>query len=174
MIASDHPLFVGRPGTIGDRAGNFAVQNAETLLVLGSRLNIRQISYNWPAFARCAFKIQVDVDAAELDKPTVRRRICRCIAICAFFSNEMNRQLDAESADCASSSNHGLRGARNAPQKYSVLDGKQSTAERLNPYHFVDALSEESCPLMTWSCAAMPRPALFALSTWRDSRKDNG
>src|SRR5581483_1761671 len=42
-IASDDELFCGRPGTIGERAGNFTVQNADVLLVLGSRLNIRQI-----------------------------------------------------------------------------------------------------------------------------------
>ena len=41
----------GRPGTIGDRAGNFAVQNADLVLVLGSRLNLRQVSYNWTSFA---------------------------------------------------------------------------------------------------------------------------
>ena len=51
VIASDDPLFCGRPGTIGERAGNFTVQNADVLLVLGSRLNIRQVSYNWGSFA---------------------------------------------------------------------------------------------------------------------------
>jgi len=64
QVASDDELFCGRTGTIGDRAGNFAVQNADVLLVLGSRLNIRQVSYNWSSFARHAFKIQVDVDPA--------------------------------------------------------------------------------------------------------------
>jgi acetolactate synthase-1/2/3 large subunit len=72
VIASDHPLFVGRPGTIGDRAGNFAVQNADLVLVLGCRLNIRQVSYAWEYFAREAFKIIVDIDPAELQKPTVK------------------------------------------------------------------------------------------------------
>lgn len=68
----DHPCYAGRPGTVGDRAGNFAVQNADFLLVLGCRLNIRQISYNWESFAPRAFKAMVDVDAAELKKPTLR------------------------------------------------------------------------------------------------------
>ena len=63
LIASDDELFCGRPGTIGERAGNFTVQNSDVLLVLGSRLNIRQISYNWKSFARFAFMMQVDVDA---------------------------------------------------------------------------------------------------------------
>ena len=51
--------------------GNFAVQNADFLLVLGSRLNVRQVSYNWQAFARAAFVVMVDADAAELAKPTL-------------------------------------------------------------------------------------------------------
>ena len=72
LIASDHPLFAGRPGTIGDRGGNFAVQNADLVIVLGCRLNIRQISYAWEHFAREAYKVIVDVDAAELKKPTVK------------------------------------------------------------------------------------------------------
>ncbi len=72
VVWDEHPLYAGRPGTIGDRAGNFAVQNADVLLVLGSRLNIRQIGYAWQSFAREAFKIWVDIDAAELRKPTVR------------------------------------------------------------------------------------------------------
>ena len=71
VVADDHPLYVGRPGTVGDRAGNFAVQRADLLLVLGCRLNIRQVSYNFAAFAPLAKKIMVDVDAAELAKPTL-------------------------------------------------------------------------------------------------------
>jgi acetolactate synthase-1/2/3 large subunit len=52
MLWNAHTLYAGRPGTIGDRAGNFAVQNSDFLLILGSRLNIRQISYNWKSFER--------------------------------------------------------------------------------------------------------------------------
>jgi acetolactate synthase-1/2/3 large subunit len=70
LIPSDHPLFAGRPGTIGTRPGNFCVQNCDFLLVLGSRLNIRQTSYNLESFAKNAWVSQVDVDAAELSKPT--------------------------------------------------------------------------------------------------------
>jgi acetolactate synthase-1/2/3 large subunit len=72
LLASDDPLFCGRPGTIGTRAGNFVAQNADALLVVGSRLNIRQTSYNFAGFAPRAFKMQVDIDPAELRKPTVK------------------------------------------------------------------------------------------------------
>lgn len=71
VVDDTNPCYVGRPGTVGDRAGNFAVQNADLLLVLGCRLNIRQISYNFAAFARAAKKIMVDIDAAEIAKPTL-------------------------------------------------------------------------------------------------------
>lgn len=72
LIPDDHPECAGRAGSVGDRAGNFAVQNADVLLILGCRLNIRLVSYNWENFARHADKIWVDIDAAELRKPTVR------------------------------------------------------------------------------------------------------
>ena len=72
LLPSDDPLWCGRPGTIGDRAGNFAVQSSDALLVLGSRLNIRQTGYDWRWFAPGAFRMQVDIDPAELRKPTAR------------------------------------------------------------------------------------------------------
>lgn len=68
---NDHPLYCGRPGTVGDRGGNMVTQSADLLLILGSRLNIRQVSYNWKSFAREAYKIWVDIDPVELAKPTV-------------------------------------------------------------------------------------------------------
>lgn len=71
VLWNDHPLYCGRPGTVGDRGGNMVTQSADLLLILGSRLNIRQVSYNWKSFAREAYKIWVDIDPVELAKPTV-------------------------------------------------------------------------------------------------------
>jgi acetolactate synthase-1/2/3 large subunit len=72
IVHSSHPLFMGRPGTIGSRPGNFIMQQADLLIIVGSRLNIRQISYNYEKFAPKAFKIHVDIDNAELNKPFPR------------------------------------------------------------------------------------------------------
>jgi acetolactate synthase I/II/III large subunit len=72
LLETAHPCYIGRQGTIGDRPGNFAIQNADVLLILGSRLTIRQISYNWENFAPNAYKIVVDIDEAELQKPTIK------------------------------------------------------------------------------------------------------
>lgn len=71
LVWDDHELYCGRPGTVGTRGGNFIVQNCDLLLVLGCRMNIRMISYNYRDFARGAYKIVVDIDENELKKPTV-------------------------------------------------------------------------------------------------------
>jgi acetolactate synthase-1/2/3 large subunit len=71
MMADADPLYVGRGGIMGDRPGNFAVQNADVVLSIGNRLSIRQVGYNWKTWAREAFVIMVDVDAEELKKPTL-------------------------------------------------------------------------------------------------------
>lgn len=71
LLPNDHLAYAGRPGTVGDRPGNFTVQNSDFLLILGCRLNIRLVSYNWKSFAPKAFKVMVDVDEAEMKKPTL-------------------------------------------------------------------------------------------------------
>ncbi len=71
LIEEDNEYYAGRQGTIGQRLGNFVVQNADVLLSLGTRLNIRMISFNPEFFAREAKKIVVDIDPAELTKPTL-------------------------------------------------------------------------------------------------------
>lgn len=71
LIPSEHPLFAGRIGTLGNRCGNFVLQSADLLLSIGSRNNVRQVSYNWENFGKQARKIIVDIDSAELQKPTL-------------------------------------------------------------------------------------------------------
>ncbi len=72
QVPDTHPLYCGRPSTVGTRGANIVLQNADLLLVLGCRLNIRQIGYNYRAFAPDAYKIVVDIDENELKKPTVQ------------------------------------------------------------------------------------------------------
>ncbi|NDV64459.1 thiamine pyrophosphate-binding protein [Bacteroides sp. 224] len=67
----DHPLYYGKPGICGDRIGNIMVQNSDLIIILGTRLSIRQISYAYDLFAPHAYKVMVDIDNAELNKPTL-------------------------------------------------------------------------------------------------------
>lgn len=139
LIPSDHPLYCGRPGTIGTRAGNFTVQNADCLLVIGSRLNIRQVSYAWQAFAPHAFLIQVDADRAELAKPTVRPGLAiACDA--GLFLEEMGRQLEAAAWDAGRHAGW-LQWCRERVMRYPpVLPRQRTTEGGINPYYFVEAL----------------------------------
>ena len=67
----DCPWYVGRPGNMGDRPGNLAVQNSDLVFSVGSRLSIRQVGYNYKTWAREAYVIMNDVDPEELKKPSV-------------------------------------------------------------------------------------------------------
>lgn len=71
VIDSDSPLFIGRPGSYGDRASHFAIQEADFLLILGSRLSISTIGYYPDRFGKNAFKVMVDIDNKELAKEDV-------------------------------------------------------------------------------------------------------
>ena len=70
-IYDEHPLYVGKGGNVGDRAGNFAIQNSDLVLSLGSRLSFRQVGYRFTTWARAAYVIVNDIDAEELKKPTL-------------------------------------------------------------------------------------------------------
>jgi acetolactate synthase-1/2/3 large subunit len=71
LIEYSHPQFVGHPGTYGDRAANFSVQNTDLLIVIGCRLGIGLVGYDFAHFAENALKVVVDVDKKELLKPSV-------------------------------------------------------------------------------------------------------
>lgn len=138
LIASDDPLFCGRPGTIGTRTGNFTVQNADLVLVLGSRLNIRQVSYNWQAFASRAFKIQVDIDPAELVKPTVKPDMA-ITADLRHFLLALNQSLENWTTPPA----HGewLNWCRERVARYPAVQPRQREFNgKINPYHFIEQL----------------------------------
>jgi acetolactate synthase-1/2/3 large subunit len=137
LLESDHPLLVGRPGTVGDRAGNFAVQNADLLLVLGCRLNVRQVGYNWVSFARAAFKVMVDVDAAELAKPTVRPDL----AVLADVNGFLDALLSEGPAGPTEEHRRWLSWCRERVARYPVVlaEYRAKTAP-INPYVFVEEL----------------------------------
>ncbi|HEU4721325.1 MAG TPA: thiamine pyrophosphate-binding protein [Gemmatimonadaceae bacterium] len=142
LIASDHPLFAGRPGTIGDRAGNFTVQNADFVLVIGARLNIRQISYAWESFARHAFVAMVDVDWAELEKPTIHP----ALKLHADAGDVLRALLAARAPHVdASARSAWVAWCRERRERYPVVPPSYWTASGngVNPYVFGDALFEQ-------------------------------
>jgi acetolactate synthase-1/2/3 large subunit len=139
VIWNDHPLYCGRPGTIGDRGGNMVTQSADLLLILGSRLNIRQISYNWESFAREAFKAWVDVDPVELRKPTVKADL----PVCADLKDIIPALIDAAPDRPTESQREWLAWARERGPRFPTVLPEYRDHEPCHPYVAVEALFNE-------------------------------
>jgi acetolactate synthase-1/2/3 large subunit len=138
VISNDRECYVGRPGSLGDRAGNFAVQNADLLFVLGSRLNIRQVSYNWKSFARFAYKIWVDVDELELKKPSVKADL----PVVAELQKFIPAFLEAHYPGPTSAHKSWLLWCKERQSKYPVMQKEYWDNDKVNPYCFMDTLFE--------------------------------
>ena len=137
VLWNDHSYYFGRPGTIGDRAGNFIVQNADLLIVLGCRLNIRQISYNWENFAKNAYKVIVDIDENELKKPTIKPDLAVKAHLKTFLT-DFNTIL--AKADLPVNKDW-LSWCKERKDKYPVvLKEYWDLKEQINPYCFVETL----------------------------------
>ena len=140
LIPFDDPLYAGFSAGSGTRAGNFVVQNSDVLLVIGSRLSLRQVTHNWRAFARQAFKIQVDADAAEMSKPTVKPDLAvHCDA--RVFLDELNLQIETSGWD-AGRHVEWLAWCRERVERYPVVLPRHRTLKGrlLNPYSFMEQL----------------------------------
>jgi len=143
LIASDDPVFVGRPGTIGTRSGNFAVQNSDVLLVLGNRLNIRQTGYAFKSFARAAYKIWVDVDPAELHRPTIQPDM-PITSDARLFLEEMENQLNEWDTLAFK---EWLDWCKKRQLRYpAVLPKHREFSGKINPYYFMEALFDNLEP----------------------------
>ncbi len=139
ILEDENPNYVGRFGTLGTRGGNFAVQNADVLITIGTRNNIRQISYNWQSFAREAFKIIVDIDEAELKKPTLRPDL----PVCAD-ANEFITRLSDSLGDIRDLHSSWLKWCIERKNKYpNVLpEYHHLKDDGVHPYVFAQRLSE--------------------------------
>ena len=139
ILPSGHPLFAGRPGTVGQRGANFVFQNADMQLCIGCRMNARQIGYNQASVARAAFKVSVDIDAAELAKWTFKPDLPICADARIFLELLDRAALEARPKRkqpwldwCAE------RTRRYPPVTPAMLEDHGV----VNPYAFCDALSD--------------------------------
>lgn len=71
LIEDEHPLFYGRPGSVGHRHANFIQQNADLVLTVGSRLNLLSTGYNYADFLGNAKHVMVEIDEREMHKKSV-------------------------------------------------------------------------------------------------------
>ena len=140
LIEDNHPLYCGRAGNMGDRPGNWAIQNADVILVIGSRISIRQVGYNWKTWARAAEVIMVDIDQAELKKPTLHVEM----PIWADAKNFMETCLDIlKEVDKVHSWDQWNEDCKMWKEKYPVVSPSQweGKSDSVNVYAFVRYLS---------------------------------
>ncbi len=139
LLPSNHPLNFGRPGTLGQRGANFIFQNADLLLNIGCRMNVRQIGYTFEAVARQAFKISVDIDEIELKKQTFKPDLA-VHADAKFFLRMLSEKIGAEKHPELSP---WISWCRQRRALYPpVLPEQYQAKEKVNPYVFCELLSD--------------------------------
>ncbi|HIC44412.1 MAG TPA: thiamine pyrophosphate-binding protein, partial [Sulfurimonas sp.] len=139
VVNSDHDLFIGRPGAFASRGVNFAVQNADLLVSVGSRLPFMITGYNSKDFARNARIVMVDIDQSELDKSFLKL-YSKIRSDAKDFLVALNQQLANDSFQAPQ---EWLEHCQNLKQKYPVILPKYKDQKgSVNSYHFIDLLSD--------------------------------
>lgn len=140
IISAQNELAVGCFGGVANRAANFAVQNADLLVVFGCRMAFAHIGFNYQKFSPDSKKIVIDIDPAEQDKPTMRRDI-KIVADVASIIDEL-LQLKVEYAHTNSLWN---KYCRYLKDKYPIFQEhhKVSVQNKVNPYYMAKCLSDK-------------------------------
>lgn len=139
LIETDNPLFVGKGGLFGDRPGNWAIQNSDLVLSVGSRLSVRQVGYNKKTWAREAFVIMVDIDKYELAKPSIHVELPIC-ADAKKFLTKLNKKLKEHPIE---RKEEWLNKCIEWKRNYPVVQPKHYAKQELaNVYCFIKELSK--------------------------------
>lgn len=140
LLPSNHPYNFGRAHAFGQRAANFILQNSDLLLSIGARLDIRTIGYTYKAFARGAYRIMVDIDKQEIEKPILSIDLpIQCDA--GDFIDEMWSQT--QNHELGIMNDEWLEYGRKLNKKYPVvLKEFWQEKERVNPYCFIETIGK--------------------------------
>ncbi len=143
LIPAAHPLYFGRPGSLAPRGANFALQNSDLLLVVGSRLDMAMTAYAHERMARAAVKIMVDIDPAEIRKMKTPIHL-PIVADAKAFLEEMKAQCRAVNGD---GWQPWVQKCQEWKDRYPlVLPEHRNLPNQLSMYHFSEALSDELAP----------------------------
>ena len=141
LMWEDHPYDCGRPGTVGTRGGNFVIQNADLVLILACRMNIRMISYQWEHFAKDAVKIWVEIDKNELCKPTISPDIAIHADVKEFLC-KLNKRLEVSPVCLKQMQPDWLTWCKEVNRKYPAVRPEYYESDKLNPYVFLKELTQ--------------------------------
>lgn len=140
--------YAGRGGTMGDRAGNFVVQNSDLLICIGTRLNIYQVGYQADTWARGAYVVVNDIDPEELRKPTIRVDLGVCCDAGLLIS-KLREGWKKPDQGCRKDSRFQawVEQCRVWKEKYPVVQDKHyEQKDGVNVYAFMNSLSRALSP----------------------------
>lgn len=139
ILENEHPLYMGRPGAVGQRAANFVLQNADVLISIGTRLALLQTGFNFAGYAKNAKHVMVDIDQAELDKPTLHPYMKVCGDAGEFITLLLSRE-DLHTND----NSYWIAKGKEWNAKYPSLNPEWlMNSQYVNSFYFMDALSEQ-------------------------------
>ena len=140
LLPFEHPLFLGRPGTVAPRGVNFALQNSDFFLSIGSRIDFTITGYAPERLARAAKKIMVDVDPAELGKLSQFIDVSICADAGAFL-RELFLQRDKIKPKQRDA---WMNRCKDWKTKYPVVQPEhRKPDQRVSTYYLAEILSEE-------------------------------
>ncbi len=137
-ISSSDPLFIGRPGSYGDRASHFAVQECDLLLIFGSRLAQSTTGYYPDHLAPNALKIMVDIDSKELEKGDVPVDLSIQADLGIFIKDLDKRSAGWTIEDHSDWIDH----CHTNKEKYPVVLESYTSEDGINSYMFTGKLSD--------------------------------
>ena len=137
-ISSDHSLYVGRNGSTGDRAGNFAVQNSDLFISFGSRLSFFQTGFNYKSWARAAYKIVNDIDPEELEKDSIQADLKVCCDVRLLIS-----KLDSAIVAPLQPKEAWIKQCQKWKKAYPVVLPRHFESRKPNIYAFYKTLTSE-------------------------------
>jgi len=142
FFSEDYKFFFGRPGSVGQRAANFIQQNADFVMAIGARLDLPQVGFNYTNFARCAKKVVVDVDPAELEKFNIPIDVPVC-SDAGEFIREMLKNIDKVRLQDIS---FWINRCKEWKRKYPVvLKEYWKEKKYVNTYVLIEVLSDLLC-----------------------------
>lgn len=106
LIEYEHPQNLGMMGIKGARAANFALQNADCLLILGCSMNVTHIGYDSKTFSPASKKIMIDIDSSELGKDIFKVDIPINCGVKEFFDAEQTHRKNYDTANWVEKCSH--------------------------------------------------------------------
>lgn len=139
LLENDHPLYMGRPGAVGQRAANFVLQNSDLLITIGTRLSLLQTGFNFEGYAKNAKHIMVDIDAEELNKSSLHPYM-KVQSDAKYFINSLLSQCGIIRKDYSM----WIAKGKEWNEKYPSLNPKWlENSKYINSFYLLDAISEQ-------------------------------